>query len=258
MRSTKLDHVQLHWRQDGDPDGFPVLFIHSLGTDLRVWDDVIPRLPKGLRLLRYDLRGHGLSSCPPAPYTIDNLADDAEQLLDQLGIASCAVVGVSIGGQVGLKLAAKRHGLVRSLVFSNSAVRLGDPAMWRNRIAQIEQVGLDGIADVILQRWFNAEFRQRTNTSAWRAMVSRTPMEGYIGCCKALSAADLTQSAKELALPVLAIAGSVDEACPPDLVKATADLLPGAQYHLLEGIAHLPSIEAPETLASAITDFIME
>ena len=66
MRMADLGDVRLHYRIDGDPDGAPVVFSNSLGTDLRLWDKVLPLLPKGLKLIRYDKRGHGLSSMPKA------------------------------------------------------------------------------------------------------------------------------------------------------------------------------------------------
>lgn len=67
MHIADLGDVQLHYRVDGDPDGAPLVFANSLGTDLRLWDPVLPLLPKGLKIIRYDKRGHGLSSAPPAP-----------------------------------------------------------------------------------------------------------------------------------------------------------------------------------------------
>ena len=73
MQIADLGDVQLHYRVDGDAGGAPIVFANSLGTDLRVWDAVVERLPAGLRIIRYDKRGHGLSSCPPAPYSMGAL-----------------------------------------------------------------------------------------------------------------------------------------------------------------------------------------
>ena len=98
MKIARLGDVALHWREDGDPGGAPVVFANSLGTDLRLWDDIVPLLPPGLRIIRYDKRGHGLSSCPPAPYSMGALVTDAERLLEHLGVRACVFVGLSIGG----------------------------------------------------------------------------------------------------------------------------------------------------------------
>ena len=121
MNILDLGDIQLHWREDGDPAGWPVVFANALGTDFRLWDRIVPLLPKSLRLIRYDMRGHGLSSCPPGPYAMGALVRDAERLLDALGVKDCVFVGLSIGGMVAQGLAVKRLDLVRALVLSNTA-----------------------------------------------------------------------------------------------------------------------------------------
>lgn len=84
MHIADLGDIRLHYREDGDPDGAPIVFANSLGTDLRLWDKVVPRLPQSLRIIRFDKRGHGLSDCPPGPYSMGALVRDAERLLDHL------------------------------------------------------------------------------------------------------------------------------------------------------------------------------
>ncbi|MDE3079103.1 MAG: 3-oxoadipate enol-lactonase, partial [Paracoccaceae bacterium] len=84
MQICDLDGLGLHYRDEGDSNGAPVVFANSLGTDLRLWDKVVPLLPKGLRLIRYDKRGHGLSDCPAGPYSMGALVRDAERLMDAL------------------------------------------------------------------------------------------------------------------------------------------------------------------------------
>ena len=84
MPMLHLNGIHVHYREDGDPNGAPVVFSNSLGTDLRLWDPIMSLLPAGLRIIRYDKRGHGLSDCPPAPYSMGTLVSDAEALLDRL------------------------------------------------------------------------------------------------------------------------------------------------------------------------------
>ena len=84
MRMLNRAEAALHWREDGDPSGRPLVFANSLGTDLRLWDDVVAHLPAGLKLIRYDMRGHGLSDCPRAPYAMGAMVHDLEGLLDAL------------------------------------------------------------------------------------------------------------------------------------------------------------------------------
>ncbi|WP_212523303.1 3-oxoadipate enol-lactonase [Actibacterium sp. MT2.3-13A] len=258
MRVARLNDVALHWREDGDPAGRPVVFANSLGTDLRLWDKVIPRLPQGLRLIRFDKRGHGLSSCPAAPYDMEALIADAEALIDHLGVRDSLFVGLSIGGMIAQGLAARRPDLVRAAVLSNTAAKMGTAEMWAGRIAAIEAGGIAALAEPILERWFGAAFRATDELEAWRNMLVRTPKDGYLGCCHALAGADLTERTRGLRLPVLAIAGSEDGASPPDLVRATADLVAGARFALIEGAGHLPPVEAPERYAGILNAFIEE
>lgn len=258
MRVAKPDNVHMHWREDGDPQGLPAVFANSLGTDLRLWDDVVERLPTGLRVIRYDKRGHGLSSCPPAPYAMDNLVDDVALLLEQLSVIDCVFVGVSIGGMIGQSLASRRPDLVRALVLSNTATKMGNPAMWQARIAAIRENGLSAMADQIMQRWFSPDFLKLPEAIAWRNMFLNTPVEGYIGCCEAITGADLTEIASSLSLPALVVGGSADQAVSIAAVTELAAHIKGAKLIIMDGVGHLPSVEAPVEFARHLAEFIEE
>ncbi|PIV75749.1 MAG: 3-oxoadipate enol-lactonase [Rhodobacteraceae bacterium CG17_big_fil_post_rev_8_21_14_2_50_65_11] len=258
MRMIAANGVGLHWREDGDPAGRPVVFANSLGTDLRLWEAVLPLLPKGLRLIRYDMRGHGLSDCPTAAYAMADLVDDAEALLDGLGITDCVFAGLSIGGMVAQGLAARRPDLIRALVLSNSAAKMGDAALWQARIDAIKAGGLEVMADAVMERWFSPAFRARPELALWRNMLTRTPVTGYLGCCHAIAGADLAASTRALTLPTLALAGGEDGASPPDLVRATAAMIPGSRFAVIEGAGHLPCVEAPGPYAALLDTFLKE
>ncbi|WP_421850545.1 3-oxoadipate enol-lactonase [Oricola sp.] len=256
MRIVKLRKAALHVRIDGPEDGNPLVFANSLGTDLRVWDKIVPLLPTGLRIIRFDKRGHGLSSCPAGPYGIDDLVDDTEELLDHLGIRGATFVGLSIGGQIGQGLALRRPDIITSLVLSNTAAKLGDAQMWADRIAAIKAGGIAALSDAILERWFGPVFRRGDELEAWRNMLERTPAAGYLGCCHAVANADMTGLVPALRLPALAIGGSEDGASPPDLVRATAALIPGCRYEEIADAGHLPCVEAPEAYAELLSAFL--
>lgn len=258
MNICDLGDVRLHWREDGAPDGAPVVFANSLGTDLRVWDKVIPLLPQGLRLIRYDKRGHGLSSCPSAPYAMGALVRDVERLLDALNVRDCVFVGLSIGGLIAQGLAVKRLDQVRAMVLSNTAAKIGTAQMWQDRIEAIRANGIEAMADGVLERWFARRFRETPELEAWRNMLTRTPREGYVGCCAAIAGTDFITPTSGLTLPTLAIAGSEDGATPPDMVRETAELMRGARFHLIRGAGHLPCVEKPEEYAEVLTQFLKE
>lgn len=258
MQIADLGDVQLHYRIDGDPQGAPVVFSNSLGTDLRLWDSILPLLPKGLKFIRYDKRGHGLSSCPRAPYSMGALVRDIEQLLDHLEIRDCAFVGLSIGGMIAQGLAVKRLDLVRSMVLSNTGAKIGTTEMWNDRIDAVTSGGIDSLADAVMERWFSAAFRATPELALWRNMLTRQPVDGYAGCSAAIAGTDFITPTSGLRLPTLGIAGDRDGATPPDLVRETVDLVPGSQFHLIRGAGHLPCVENPEEYARVLSRFLTE
>ena len=260
MNMIDIGGVALHYRIDGDPDGAPVVFANSLGTDLRLWDAILPLLPSGLKLVRFDKRGHGLSALPGDHYRMDELLDDTAGLMRALGIRDCLFVGLSIGGIIAQGLAAKYPELLRAMVISNTAARIGTPEMWRERIDAARAGGIEALADAVMERWFSQAFHtdRPLELAGWRNMLTRTPDEGYIGCSEAIAANDYTDSTAQLTLPTLAIAGSEDGSTPPDVVRATAELIEGARFEVIEGAGHLPCVEQPETYARLLNEFIRE
>lgn len=258
MKIAELSGASLHYREDGDPDGAPVVFANSLGTDMRLWDAVIPLLPSNLRIIRYDKRGHGLSSCPPAPYSMGALVSDAEGLLDHLNVRDCVFIGLSIGGMIAQGLAVKRMDQVRAMVISNTAAKIGTTEMWSDRIKAVQAGGVEALADTIMERWFSKQFRATPELKLWRNMLVRTPAEGYAGCSAAIAGTDFYTTTASLTLPTLAIAGSEDGSTPPDLVRETADLIKGSRFELIRGTGHLPCVEKPAEYASILTSFLKD
>ncbi|MDG1127864.1 3-oxoadipate enol-lactonase [Seohaeicola saemankumensis] len=258
MRIADLGDLKVHYRIDGNPEGRPVVFANSLGTDLRLWDQVLPLLPQGLKYIRYDKRGHGLTELTPAPYSMGTLVRDVERLMDHLAVKDALFVGLSIGGMIAQGLAVKRMDLVRAMVLSNTGAKIGQPAMWDDRIAAVKAGGIEALADSIMERWFSAPFRKTAEFHAWRNMLVRQPAEGYTGCSAAISGTDFYTPTSGLRLPTLGIAGSDDGSTPPDLVRETVDLIPGSQFHLIRKAGHLPCVEQPEEYAAVLTKFMQD
>ncbi len=258
MPIAPLSDINIHYREDGDPSGAPIVFANSLGTDMRMWDKIVADLPAGLRIIRYDMRGHGLSDCPKGPYTMGALVRDAEGLLDHLGVKNSLFVGLSIGGLVAQGLSVKRLDLVRAVVLSNTAAKIGTQSMWADRIEAATNGGIEALADATMDRWFPPAFQATPELSQWRNMLTRTPLEGFIGCMHAISGTDFYTPTSGLRLPAIAIAGSEDKATPPDLLRETIDLIPGSKFHLIRRAGHVPCIDQPKAYLQILTDFIAE
>jgi len=256
MQIFDAGDVRIHYRIDGPADGAPVVFANSLGTDLRLWDPILPLLPEGLRIIRWDKRGHGLSSVPSGPYSMGSLITDCERLLDHLEVHDCAFVGLSIGGMIAQGLAVKRLDLIRTLVLSNTAAKIGNPALWDERIAAVHAGGIESLADAVMERWFSEGFRAKPELELWRNMLVQQANDGYAGCSAAISGTDFYTPTSGLRLPCLGIAGTEDGSTPPDLVRETTNLIPGSKFHLIRRAGHLPCVEQPEEYARVLTDFL--
>jgi 3-oxoadipate enol-lactonase len=253
MQVVDIGGVRLHIRDEGA--GRPVLFLHSLGTDMRLWDKLLARLP-GIRAIRMDTRGHGLSDCPAPPYGMGALVRDAEALLDALGVKGAVVVGCSLGGMMAQGLAIKRPDLTAALVLSNTAARIGTAEMWHERIVTVQAGGVAALAETGLARWFPPAFHATDEFAAWRKMLLRTPADGYAGCAAAIAGTDFYTPLSDLRLPVLGIAGSEDGSTPPDLVRETVEHVPGARFALIRGAGHLPMVDKPDPYAEALAAFL--
>ncbi len=256
MHMEDLGDVRLHYRIDGPEDGAPVVFANSLGTDMRLWDPILPLLPAGLRILRYDKRGHGLSTCPTGPYSMGALVTDVEKLMDKHGFRDAFFVGLSVGGLIAQGLAVKRLDLMRAMVLSNTGAKIGTKEIWDDRIAGVKSGGIEALGDATMERWFSKAFHDTPELELWRNMLVRQQDDGYAGCSAAISGSDFYATTATLRLPTLGIAGSEDGATPPDLVRETVDLVPGSKFHLIQRAGHLPCVEQPEEYARVITDFM--
>jgi 3-oxoadipate enol-lactonase len=260
MDFRALNGVVLHLQDLGAADRPALVFANSLGTDFRIWDDVVARLADRFRIVLYDKRGHGLSDLGETPYSIADHVGDLAALLDDLAIEGALVCGLSVGGLIAQGLTASRPELVAGLILSDTAHKIGTAELWNGRIAAIEKGGIASIAEAILERWFSKDLRDNDPVAlaGWRAMLTRTPQAGYLGTCAAIRDADFTEEARRIAVPTLCLVGEEDGATPPALVRQLADLIPGARYEVIAGAGHLPCIERPARVAELIGAFATE
>lgn len=253
-----LPDLRLNALLSGPPDGAPLVLLHALGTDLSIWDDLVPLLPDSLRILRLDMRGHGASDVPAPPYAMGGLVRDAERAMDHFGLRDAVVVGLSVGGLVAQGLAVKRLDLVRGLVLSNTAARIGRPEQWEARIATVLAGGMEAIAEPTLERWLGRNWRMNAAMPRLRDLLLATSPQGWAGCAAAIAGTDFYRTTATLTLPTLVIAGSNDASTPPDLVRETAELILGHRFALMRGTGHIPPVENPAGYAALLGQFLSE
>lgn len=257
MPAIDVGDARFNVRIDG-PAGAPVLLLsNSLGASLEMWAPQCPALTRTHRVLRYDARGHGLTTVTPGPYTIEQLARDALAILDALAIPRAHFCGLSMGGMVGMWLAINAADRVERLVLCNTAPQIGTADLYNARIAAVNKDGIASVTDAILERWLTAKFREREPaTLAWmRAMLLATPDAGYAAACAAVRDSDQWQAIGAIARPTLVIAGTHDLSTPPALGRRMVQSIAGAQYVELDA-AHISNVEAADDFTAALTEFL--
>ncbi|HEX8035868.1 MAG TPA: 3-oxoadipate enol-lactonase [Ktedonobacterales bacterium] len=259
MPYVTLPSGDFFYRYDGSLDGPLLVLSHSLGTDHSMWEPQLPAFTRDFRVLRYDSRGHGRSAVPPGPYTIEDLGQDVLDLYDALGIRRAHFCGLSMGGMVGMWLAANAPDRVDRLVLCNTAARLGPPELWDARIEAIRAGGMPAIVSAALERWFTPAFMNRSPEVIGHMgqSLANTSAEGYIACCEAIRDMDQRAILPGIRAKTLVIAGELDVSTPPADGRFLASSIPGAAYLELAAAAHLSNIEAAGSFTDAVLRFLL-
>jgi 3-oxoadipate enol-lactonase len=239
---------------DGPADA-PVLVLgDSLGTSRAVWDPQVPALAQHFRLLRFELPGHGGSAAPEGPYTIAGLGSGVLALLDERGIERAAYCGISLGGMIGMWLAAEHPGRIAALGLVCTSAYLPPASAWLARADQVRTAGLASISGPSIGRWFTAAFaaREPAVTAAFAADLERTDATGYAGCCAAIAGMDLRARLGSITAPAVVVSGEQDPATPPEHGALIAAGLSGARHVVIAGAAHLANVSSPHEVATAL------
>lgn len=237
-------------------DGPPVVLIHALGLDHRLWDAQISSLASAFQVLAYDVRGHGASDVPTGPYTISDFADDLVGLLDALGIERPHLVGISMGGMIAQEFALTWPERVASLLLADTASEYNQEG--RRQLAErariAEERGMEPLIEPTIERWFTEEFRRRSPDAVERirSLLGQAHSSGYAASCRAIAAADLTERLLNIVAPTLVVVGSEDRSTPPDVALQIHEHIPGSRYRVMPGAAHLTNVAKPEEFTRAI------
>ncbi|MBJ26025.1 MAG: 3-oxoadipate enol-lactonase [Alphaproteobacteria bacterium] len=258
MAFVKLNGIVIHYLDEGPREAKTIVFSNSLGTDFRIWNDLVKTLKSEFRIIRYDNRGHGLSSCPLSPYKIDDHINDLSELIDFLEISELSMVGLSVGGLITQGLINTRPDIVQSAVLCDTAHKILNRETWNSRIAAVKESGLEILVDSTMERWFSKKFKydNPTEVEGARNMFLCTPQEGYLGTCAAIRDADFTTAAKKIKIPILCVVGDEDGSTPVDVVRETSEIIPGARLAIINGAGHIPCLEKPNELAILIKQFL--
>ena len=255
MPFFQRDDACIHYQLAGNPDGLPIVFLNSLGSDTRLWRPFAQVFAAEHRLIFCDKRGHGLSDVSDVPYSMEVLADDVVGLLEHLSLKKVVLMGVSVGGMIALNLAIRYPDRVIAMVLSDTGAKIATPSFWQERIDRVASQGLAKAADGILERWFTKALPQ-ASLRGYRNMLERTPLEGYLGVCAAIRDSDMRAAASGVTTPSLVVVGEEDSSTPPSLNQELAELIPEAEFQAFPGAAHFPCIEAEAPMAARVKRFL--
>ena len=250
--------MTLHHEVSGPAHAPIVLMGGSLGTTLEMWAGQLP-LADRFRLVRFDHRGHGRSPAPPGPYEIADLGADVLGLMDALGIERASACGLSIGGMVGMWLAANAPERIDRLVLICTSAHMPPASAWQERAAAVLAAGsTEVVADIVVARWLTPAFAaEHPNVRAWlRAMLVAADPPGYAACCGAIERMDLRDELPRIAAPTLVISGSDDLATPIEHQRLIAEAIPGARHEVVSPAAHVAAVERPEAVNRLIGEHL--
>ena len=255
---AKVNGIEINYEVSGK-EGAPWLVLsHSLACSVRMWDPTIAAFKDSFRILNYDMRGHGATSAPQGPYTLDMLADDILGLAGFLKIKTALYCGLSIGGMIGQTIAIRGGGPFTKMVLADTTHTQPPEALkqWEDRISIAKSKGMAGLVDGTMERWFTEPYRKKNSPEFQkvRNLVLQTPVAGFVGCGQAIMKLNTTARLKDIKLPVLAITGEQDGAAPG--TKHIGENVPGAKYVGIPQAAHIANVEQPEAFNRALREFL--
>ena len=256
MPITQHQSCRLYWRGDGDPSLPGLVLGNSLGTDVSLWDPIIPELMQHFYVVRFDMRGHGGSDAPQGDYSLDTLVGDVEAVIQAAGLTSYSYAGISLGGMVGMELAARQPKGLTRVVLSNTAFEFPD-GIWDARIDSVTRGGLGSIIDTVLGRFFTDGFIQ-ANSVEFRHLKNIVLMQtphGYAGCCAAIRDMHLADRLSTINVPALVVVGEFDLSTPPFRGQDIVDKLANATLVSLP-CAHIPTTEIPKQYLAVLLGFL--
>lgn len=247
----QLRDIAVHAQAEGPAHGPAVLLMHTLGTALGIWEPQAAALARrGFRVVRMDIRGHGLTEAPPGPYSMEQLAEDGLALLHALGIQKAHVGGISIGGRIALGMAALAPERVLSLLPCDTALEFKPESTWQERIDAVQAGGLAPGADTSLGRWVHDT--SLASSRGLRRMLLATDPVGWLGCAHALRDCSKQEVVGKIACPATVIVGEQDESTPVAASEAIRDAIPGARLVTIAEARHIPSLEREAAFTRAV------
>jgi 3-oxoadipate enol-lactonase len=253
-----LQEAKVEYEQAGK--GPDLLLLHSLLTELTVFDGVLPALASRRRVTRINLPGFGASTPVPLD-TVAAHADHVAKVMDALRLPSdTAVFGNGFGAFVALELAIRHSQRLGALLVADTLAAFPEAARvpFRGMAERVTSIGMQAVLDTAINRMLPPAFAERNPEAVARRKQALGAVDPacFARACLALAAMDLSSQVTKIRNRTLVMCGEQDQTTPPALAKALADAIPGAQYRAIAGSGHCPMLEQPQALVRFIEEFL--
>lgn len=257
MAGITVNGSTVEYRQDGS--GTDLLLLHSLLTEISVFDRIVPALARRHRVTRLNLPGFGASD-PVALSSVAEYADHVARAMDALALPPTAdVFGNGFGAFVALEVAVRHGARIGRLMVADTAPGFPDAAKapFRGMAEKVRAAGMSAILDTAIGRMFPQAFEAAHPeiVAARKAALASADPACFARACLALAALDLEPRLASIRNPTLVMCGALDQTTPPALAREVARAIPGAVYRDIEGSGHCPMLEQPESLVAMIESF---
>ncbi|RZF55998.1 3-oxoadipate enol-lactonase [Acinetobacter halotolerans] len=257
MPTFQSADVNIHYQTFGDANAPALVFSNSLGTNFGMWQQQFNFFKDRFFVICYDTRGHGSSSAPTGPYTLQQLGEDVIALLDHLKIEKASFCGISMGGLTGQWLAIHYPSRFSHVIIANTAAKIGQQQAWQDRAKLVREQGLESIAATAASRWFTDPFIQSHPSVVSHLCndLSAGSALGYANCCEALAKADVRDELKQITIPVLIMAGTHDPVTTIADGQFMQQQIPNSTLVEIDA-SHISNVEAADAFNQRVEQFI--
>lgn len=258
MPYLELNNAAVEYEQAGT--GADILLLHSLLTEMSVFDAVWPHLTRDYRVTRVNLPGYG-RSMPRPLHSVADYAGHVAQVMDALHLPqTTGVFGNGFGAFVAVMLALRHGPRFGKLIVADVVAAFPEPARVPFRVMsqKVTESGMSAILDAAIGRMFPPEFAaaQPGEVALRKAALAQADAASFSRACLALATLDVTMQLNTITNPTLVLCGALDQTTPPALARALSDSIPKARYAEIAGSGHCPMVEQPGVLVEHLRAFV--
>jgi pimeloyl-ACP methyl ester carboxylesterase len=263
MSRLRVNGAEIYYEDVGSGSQ-TIVFAHGLLWSCRMFDAQVAALKDRYRCVSFDFRGQGRTEVTKDGYDMDTLYEDAAALIEAHSLAPCHFAGLSMGGFIGMRLAARRPELLRSLILMETSAD-AEPAenipRYRQLGAIARYVGLRPVAGRVMPVMFGETFltepKRATERKLWQTRMAGNNRQGILRALKGvIERKPIYDELGRVSLPTLILVGDEDVATVPAKAQRIHEAIAGSRLVTIPHAGHTSSVEQPEAVTAAIEEFL--